>query len=74
MTLTGTIKTIKADFKGGSDEVSVRPTDDFVLTGTVSLKLGEGDNTLDLVTTGRIGLRGLSVAAADGIDTVTVVP
>ena len=70
--LAGTVKSIKADFRGGADDVSIDPSADFVVAGPVKLNLGDGDNILDLTTTGRIGLGGLSVAAADGIDTVTV--
>jgi hypothetical protein len=68
-------KSIKADFKGGADDVSIKPdapNADFVLSGPASFALGDGDNVLTLVTTGRIGLGGLTVTALDGIDTVTI--
>jgi hypothetical protein len=70
--INGVVKSIKADFKGGADDVSVKPDADFVLAGPATFALGSGDNVLTLVTTGRIGLAGLTVSALDGLDVVTV--
>jgi hypothetical protein len=63
---------VKTLMKDGDDDVRLAITTDFILSGTASFDLGDGDNTLQLLTTGKIGLAGLSVTAGDGKDTVTV--
>ena len=78
VTINGVVKSIKADFKGGNDDVSIKPDApiasdaNFVLSGPVTFALGSGDNVLNLITTGRIGLGGLTVTATDGADEVNV--
>jgi hypothetical protein len=68
----GTVKSIKADFKGGDDTVSIHPTDGFKVTGTTAITLGDGNNTLDLVTTGVLDLAALTVKGGDGTDALTI--
>jgi large repetitive protein len=72
VTLTGAARTLKASLKEGDDSIAIVNTADFVLTRGAAFDLGEGNNTLDLSTTGRIGLGSLAVKAGDGNDTVTV--
>lgn len=71
-TFLGVVKTIKADFKGGNDSISISPTLPFVVPGAVSFLLGDGDNTLDLTTDKVITLGSLFTKGGDGLDTVTV--
>lgn len=66
------IKSIKTDLKGGDDTLSINSTSDFVVTGPVVIALGDGDNTLNLTTSGKIELGALTVKGGDGSDTVTV--
>jgi hypothetical protein len=66
------IKSIKADLKGGDDTLSIDSTSGFAVTGLVGITLGDGDNTLNLTTTGKIELGALIVKGGDGADTVTV--
>jgi hypothetical protein len=68
----GAFKSIKADLKGGNDVFSIDPAAGFKVTGPTSIALGDGDNTLNLVTTGKIELTALTVKGGDGVDTVTV--
>lgn len=72
VTIPGVVKSIKADLKGGADVVAIDGTAPFQLAGPVTISLGDGANTLDLVTTGKIQLSALTVKAGDGLDTVTV--
>jgi hypothetical protein len=72
VTLTGTVKSIKANLGGGADSLSIDGASDFSIPGPVALTLGDGDNTLNLVTTGKITLAGLTVTGGDGTDTVAV--
>lgn len=66
------VKLIKANLLGGADTVSIDPAADFVVPGSVSLNLGDGNNTLNLTTTGKITLAGLTVTGGDGLDTINV--
>jgi len=68
----GTFKSIKADLKGGDDVFSIDPAAGFKVTGATSITLGDGDNTLNMITTGKIELAALTVKGGDGMDTVTV--
>jgi hypothetical protein len=70
--VVGQVKSIKADFKGGNDTVAVDNVLAFNVTGPVAIKLGDGNNVLDLVTSGAITLGGLTVTGGDGTDTVNV--
>src|SRR5262245_33887956 len=70
--ILGTTKSIKADLKGGNDTLSIDGTASFSLTGSASITLGDGDNILNLVTTGKIDIGSLTVKAGDGSDIVTV--
>lgn len=72
VTLPGSVKSIKADFHGGSDAIAIDPAADFVMSGTASITLGDGNNSLDMVTTQKIALKGLTVKGGDGIDLVTI--
>jgi hypothetical protein len=72
VTLPGIVKSMKVDLKGGADDLSIDTTSDFVVSGTVTIGLGDGNNTLALATTGRIGLGGLTVTGGDGFDDVTI--
>jgi hypothetical protein len=69
---TGVVKSIKVDLKGGADLVSIDGTSAFQVPGAVVISLGDGDNTLDMTTTGKIQVGALTVKGGDGMDTVTV--
>src|SRR5262249_54689683 len=68
----GAFKSIKADLKGGNDVFSIDPAAGFKVTGATSISLGDGDNTLNMITSGKIELAALTVKGGDGVDTVTV--
>jgi hypothetical protein len=70
--LPGSVKSIKADFHGGNDAIAFDPTADFVMSGAASIILGDGNNTLDMITTQQIALSGLTVKGGDGTDAVTI--
>jgi len=70
--LTGPVTSIKADLKGGADALSINPNLGFAVTGPVAIKLGDGNNTLDLVTSGTLTLGGLTYTGGDGTDTVNI--
>jgi hypothetical protein len=70
--LTGPVTSIKVDLGGGADSLSIDGTSPFSVSGPVSLILGDGNNTLNLVTTGKITLGGLTVTGGDGTDTVAI--
>jgi hypothetical protein len=72
LTLPGVVKSIKADLKGSDDTLLIDNTVDFVVTGPVAITLGDGNNTLNLTTAGKITLGALTVKGADGTDTVTI--
>jgi hypothetical protein len=73
VTLNGAaVTSIKVDLKGGGDLLSLDTTAPFVVSGAVSINLGDGNNTLDLTTSGQIDLGGLTVKGGDGTDTVTM--
>jgi hypothetical protein len=73
VTLTGTVTSMKVDLKGGADTFLIDGTVPFTVPGAVAVVLGDGDNTLDFTTTGKIELGTLAVTGGDGSDTVTVV-
>ena len=66
------VTALNAVLADGNDDLRLTLTTNLVLTGTATFNLGDGDNTLQLLTIGRIGLAGLSVVAGDGKDTITV--
>lgn len=68
----GPVKSIRADLRGGADELSIDGAEDFRVPGRVVLGLGDGDNTLSLATTGTIALGGLKVIAGDGADSAVI--
>jgi hypothetical protein len=70
--LAGTVTSIKADLKGGNDDVSIDPLSSFQMTGAASFTLGDGNNNLNLTTNLFITLASLTVKGGDGIDTVVV--
>jgi hypothetical protein len=70
--VSGTVKSIVANFKGGADDVSIDGTAAFTVPGAVSITLGDGDNVLNMSTTGKIDVGSLIVKGTDGSDTVTV--
>jgi hypothetical protein len=72
VTIADVATSLKADLKGGNDSFSIDPTSKFTLTGPASIKLGDGNNNLDLVTNQELELGGLTVYAGDGADTVDV--
>jgi hypothetical protein len=70
-----TVTSIKVDLKGGADTLTLDLTDPnapFIISGAVSIGLGDGNNTLDLTTGGLITLGSLTVKGGDGTDTVTL--
>jgi hypothetical protein len=69
---TGAVTSIKVDLKGGADHLSIDSTNPFAVTGTVAIKLGDGNNALDLVTAGALTLGGLTYTGGDGTDTVNI--
>lgn len=71
-TLTGIVKNIRADMKGGGDDFSIDSGAAFTPAGAVSIALGDGNNTLTLSTTGALELSSLTVTGGDGSDDVTV--
>jgi hypothetical protein len=70
--LPGTVTSLSARLAGGNDSLSIDATNDFVLTGTAAIDLGDGKNTLNLTTTGHITLGSLAVTSGDASNTVTV--
>jgi hypothetical protein len=66
------VKSIKADLKGGDDTLTIDGATDFNVSGPAAITLGDGNNTLTLVTTGKITLGSLAITGGDGSDTVTV--
>lgn len=73
VTLTGTVTAVKATLLGGADTFLIDGTVPFVVPGAVAVALGDGNNTFDLTTAGKIDLGSLVVTGGDGADTVTVV-
>jgi hypothetical protein len=69
---TGVVKSINVNLKGGADTLAIDGTAPFQVPGPVTIALGDGDNTLDLVTTGQIKVGALTVKGGDGMDTATV--
>src|SRR5262249_54915281 len=63
---------IRAVMKDGNDTVFLDPAADLVLSGISTFDLGDGDNVLQLSTTGKLDLGGLTVLAGDGLDKVTI--
>lgn len=72
VTLTGAVKSIKAKLLGGADTLAIDGAANFAVSGPVSISLGDGNNALNLVTTGNITLPGLTYAGGDGTDDVTI--
>jgi len=72
VTLTGAATTLKAALKSGADSLAIDAAADVILPGGAKVDLGDGDNTLNFTTDGKIELRSLSVVGGDGTDTVTV--
>jgi hypothetical protein len=72
VTLTGAATTLKAALKSGADSLVIDAAADLILPGGAKVDLGDGDNTLNFTTDGKIELRSLSVGGGDGTDTVTV--
>lgn len=70
--LNGVVRTIKIDMKGGDDNVSIDGTLPFQVTGAVKIGLGDGNNILNLSTTGMFSTGALTVTAGDGADTVAI--
>lgn len=70
--LSGKVKSIRVDLKGGSDAVSIPSNLAFSVSGPVSFMLGDGNNTLDMTTDKTITLGSLIVTGGDGSDAVTV--
>jgi hypothetical protein len=66
------VTAIRAAMKDGNDTVSLDPAADLVLSGVSTFDLGDGDNVLQLSTTGKLDLGGLTVLAGDGLDQVTL--
>ncbi|HKB00777.1 MAG TPA: hypothetical protein VKD90_01095 [Gemmataceae bacterium] len=66
------VRTLKVLLLDGNDDVSLDDSADFVLTGPATFDLADGDNTINLVTTGRLDLGGLTLTAKDGLDRFTV--
>jgi len=72
VTLVGVVKSIKADLKGGGDDVSINNAAAFNLSGAVAIALGDGNNTLTMNTTGIVSMASLTVTGGDGRDDVIV--
>lgn len=72
VTITGTVTSIKANLLGGADVLAANPTSPFGVTGPVAVNLGDGNNQLNLSTTGLVTLGGLTYTGGDGSDDVTV--
>jgi hypothetical protein len=70
-TFTG-VTSIKTAMKGGDDVVTINQLTPFSLTGASTFDLGDGSNTLSLITAGLLSLGGLTVKAGDGGDVVAV--
>lgn len=69
----GTAKSLKVALAGGNDSVTIANVQDFILTGSAKIDLGDGNNTLNLTTNKKIELGSLSYTGGDGTDTVSVV-
>jgi hypothetical protein len=67
------VRSIRANLKGGADTLSADSGSAFVIAGSLVIDLGDGDNTVDLQPADQLALGGLTVRAADGADTVTLV-
>ena len=72
VTLTGQARSLRAVLRGGVDTLTFDPAADVVLPDGASFNLGDGENTLSLVTAGRVELGRLAVTAGEGLDTVNV--
>jgi large repetitive protein len=70
--IPGAANSLRASLKGGNDSLAIDAVADFVLPGGAKVDLGDGDNTLNWTTDGKIELASLSVLGGDGTDTVTV--
>jgi hypothetical protein len=70
--IAGPINSIKVTTFGGADQVSISDLSDFVLPGFAQFDLGDGSNTLKLVTTGQLSIGALTVKGGDGLDTTQI--
>jgi hypothetical protein len=66
------VTAIRADMNDGNDWVQLDSLSDLVLPGLSTINLGDGDSILNLGTSGKIDLGGLTVLAGDGADMVTL--
>src|SRR5262249_4682449 len=74
VTLPGAATSLSANLHGGDDTLAIDPNSDFVLTGAAAINLGDGTNTLNLTTTGRLSLGSLAVTSGPGSNLVTLNP
>lgn len=66
------VTSIKTVMKGGDDVITINPLTPFSLAGAATFDLGDGSNTLSLITTGLLSLGSLTVKAGDGGDQVAI--
>lgn len=72
-TFNDSVSSLRASLKGGNDHLSIDSSTGFALSGSASINLGSGDNTLDLVTNGVLNIGGnLRVRAGTDHDTVNI--
>jgi hypothetical protein len=66
------VTSIRAFMRDGNDTVTTDTGSSFVLPGAASFDLGDGDNTLWLMTVQKLELGSLTVVAGDGYDNISV--
>ena len=71
-TIPGSTTALKANLANGNDVLNLLGDADFVMSGAATFDLGEGNDTLNLNTTGRISLGGLSVLGGEGDEVISV--
>jgi hypothetical protein len=72
VTAAAVVRGVQATMNGGDDAVRIDPAANLLLSGPVTVNLGPGNNTLGLLTAGRLTLGSLSVTGGTGNDLVTV--
>ena len=63
---------MQAFMNGGDDTINIATTGNFTFPGPLGFNLGDGNNTLDLTTTGTISATALFVVGGDGTDNVAI--
>ena len=62
---------LKVSLRGGNDSFSIDNAADFKLSGAANIDMGDGNNTVNLITSGQLELGSLTIIGGDGEDDVT---